>query len=109
RSGQMRAKYDETGREIDAEFDLAFEAESVHVTVHARGGSVASGEHTNPGYEVLVQTLLERLKCARARLEDILLASKTVAHLPVAQRRIQLRDLPLPVDLDLVPDVTDVR
>lgn len=105
----MRAKFDRSGGEIEADFDLAFAARSVRITVHARGGSVASGDQTNPGYEVLVQTILERLKAGGAALEDVLLASKTVAHLLPSERRVRLRDFSLPVLLATVPDVTDVR
>lgn len=105
----MKAMLDGSTSPLDAEFDLAFEAQSVHITVHARGGSVASGDQTNPGYEILIQTLLERLKAGGSVLEDVLLASKTVAHLPPSQRRIQLRELALPIVLTAVGDVTDVR
>lgn len=109
RSVAMRAKMDRSGTEIDAEFDLAFAAGSVRITVHARGGSAASGDQTNPGYEVLVQAILERLKSGGADLEDVLLASKTVAHLPPSERRVPLRDFTLPIALSKIPDVTDVR
>lgn len=105
----MRAKLGLGAEEVDAEFDLAFEASSVHITVHARGGSVASGDQTNPGYEVLIQTLLERLKSGGASLQDVLLASKTVAGLPPSERRIPLREFALPIELATIPDVTDVR
>lgn len=105
----MKAKDFATGAEIDARYDLAFVDRAVHLTVHSRGGSVTAKDQTNPGYEVLIQTLLERLKSGASVLEDVLLASKTVAPLPPSQRRINLPDFALPLSLASIPDVTDVR
>ncbi len=105
----MRAKIDQVGTEIDADFDLAFVAGAVCLTVHARGGSTTSAGRTNPQYEDLIQTLLERLKVGNAVLEDVLLKSRTVAHLSPAERRIPLRDYSLPLALAAVADITELR
>jgi hypothetical protein len=104
----MRAKTGFPARELFADFDLAFQLDNVYITVHARGGSAARGAQ-NPEYEILVQTLLERLRSQKCVLEDVLLASKTVAHLPRSQRRISPKGFVLPIRLDSIADITDLR
>ncbi|MEQ9094938.1 MAG: HNH endonuclease [Phycisphaerales bacterium] len=105
----MRAKHLGSDGELRADFDLAFEADTVRITVHARGGSESAGNQTNPDYESLVQILLERLAGCGAALLNVRLASKTVAHLPASQRRVQLPKYQLPLPLISVPQLTDLR
>ena len=104
----MKVTTGEPPRMLDAEFDISFSREQTHITIHSRGGSRARGQ-VNPDYEVLVQTLLERLRDSEAVLEEVLLASRTVVNLPRPQRRIEVEGFTLPVEMVAVPDITDFR
>lgn len=105
----MRAKYSGLESALRAEFDLAFESDTIRITVHARGGSGAVGDLTNPDYENLVQLLLERLTQCDATLHDVRLASKTVAHLPPSERRVHIPEFRVPLPLVSVPRLTELR
>ena len=104
----MKATTGTPPRELNAEFDVSFSRNQATITIHARGGSKARGQ-INPDYEVLVQTLLERLRDSESVLDDVLLASRTVANLPAAERRIQVEGFSFPVELNEVRDVTNLR
>jgi hypothetical protein len=96
-------------RELNAEFDLTFQSDQIHIVVHARGGSNASSNQSNPDYENLVQAILERLKIARGTLAEVLLASKTVSNLPRSQRSLSLDSFLLPLALETVRDIRELR
>ena len=105
----MRAKAGNPAKELVADFDLAFQSDAVHITVHARGGSASQGTQTNQDYEVLIQTLLERLQLGNCQVQDVLLASRTVSHLSRSQRRITLGEFTFPIRLIEVQDLTKLR
>jgi hypothetical protein len=105
----MKAIRAEDQTEINAAFDLAFDGDYLRITIHARGGSKSSRAPSNPEYEELVQTLLERLRDLGATLHDVLLASKTVAQLSPSKRRIVLLDYAFPRPLVEVDDLTSLR
>lgn len=104
----MKAKHIDSEVELEAEFDLAFEGDSVRITLHSRGGSKSQGP-TNPEYELALQLILQRLAHADSVLEEVRLASKPVIHLPPSQRRIELPGLSLPLRLSEVDDLIQVR
>ena len=89
------------GEEINAQFDLTISAAGVEVTMHARGGGAKSNR--NPGYKYLLETILGRLAALNGKLEVAQVVSRRAMKLPRSER---LLDLPYPIDLSKVSDMS---
>jgi HNH endonuclease len=94
---------DESGRPVDAEFSLDVVDSEPCVVVESSGGSSPSRgvKRRNPDYNRLLNILFARFAGAGIRVVRVILDSKNVQGVPIAERVAAL-DIPCPVDLGKV-------
>lgn len=79
------------------------------VTVESSGGATGSGDVRNPEYPLLMEEVLRRLSSLDVDLMDAFVDSRRVAHLPEAERRINVDGRPFPITLAPDDDFTALR
>jgi len=100
---------DDHGQELDARFSVETTTIGADVIVESRGGSDGGPTRArNSQYEPAVEILLGRLGAAGAVLFDVLLDSRVVRSLSVADRRL-LPASELPFALGAVSDLPSLR
>lgn len=102
---RMRATTD-AGDVLDAEFEVEAEGDRLSLIMRSMGGKSSSRPNgTNPDYNATLELLLSRLRDLGAVLENGIVDSLRVQHLPEEQRTI----LDEPVRLAEVEDVDALR
>lgn len=86
---------------IDADFDVTDVRPDgrFELIVESAGQATSDGRRRNPEYLRLLEELLMRVASIGADLEDALVASRRIEHLPEQQRRIHSLDFSYPVQL----------
>ena len=102
RLGMLKV-YDDSGQPIDAEFELAVH-EGGYDLVFASGGG-----GRNLQYGKGLETIFSRLVTAGARIDDVMVASSDTEDLSEAERRVQLPDIPYPIDMAARTDARELR
>lgn len=81
---------DSSGKEIDAVFRIETVGDSATIVFESRGGARGSGVEQNTEYAKGLEELLRSLKDGHVKILDVLVDSDRVAHLPIADRRVQI-------------------
>lgn len=97
------------GRPLDAELDIDVDRDRSFVILHASGGASRGRPAQNPDYIEALETVLTRLKDARASIGGVWVDSTAVAHLTAEQREVRPGGREFPIDLDAVDDISEFR
>ncbi len=97
---------DDTGVELNAEYDVVPDGEHLALVLHSAGGSAAGSPHSrNHQYAPALTLLLARLSALHAVLVSAFVDSRNVQHLPEAERAL----ISAPVELDQRSDPEELR
>jgi hypothetical protein len=107
---RLRRADDKTD-EIDADFEISVSDVSpvFTLTIESSGGATGSGNVRNPEYPLLLEEVLRRVSSLDVDLMDAFVDSRRVAHLPEAERRINVVGRPFPIRLAPDEDFTLLR
>lgn len=97
---------DDTGRELDAEFEVELTGDGAEIVMHARFGGPASPRRQNVDYFEALELLLARLANIRASIRSVAVDSKVAQKLSLAER---LLDLGYPIHLSPATDARRLR
>jgi len=92
---------DNDGKRVEAECSFGFLDGSHCVVVESSGGSDKERgiERRNPDYNILLRVIFSRLAVSGRRITQVVLDSKKVTNLPLAERIAMLADFPYPIEL----------
>ncbi|WP_062378869.1 HNH endonuclease [Demequina pelophila] len=79
---------DDSGRVLDADFDVEYRGAEFDIVVESRGGSAQAGTARNPDYDAALTCLVDRCRKVGALIDDAYVDSRTVQELPLSDRRI---------------------
>jgi hypothetical protein len=97
---------DDTGQELDAEFDLEQTSEGIEVVLHSRSGGSGSATRRNSEYFTVLEAILSRLSMIGAKIARTSVDSSVARQLPIEQRTI---DLAYPIRLSESTDSLTLR
>lgn len=101
---------EDSNDEIDADFEISLgDGPLFTLTVESSGGATGSGNVRNPDYPLLIEEVLRRLSSLDVYLMDAFVDSRRVAHLPEAERRINVDGRPFPIRRAPDEDFTALR
>jgi superfamily II DNA or RNA helicase len=99
-AGVLRRVQREDGTAVDASFRVEPVGDVLSIVVESRGGARGKEGERNTEYDLGLRLLLERLRRADLRIDDVLVESRDTAALDRDQRRVELPGRPYPLEID---------
>jgi hypothetical protein len=101
--------YDDQGRLLNAEFEVAWTTNGFDLTLHANGGISRGRPALNPDYIGALELLLVRIANLRGKLDGCWVDSKAMRSLDPSERSVVLSSWSFPVSLDRAIDIPLLR
>lgn len=105
----MRRPYDNSGKELDALYSVERISDGFDLIIESRGGPTGGRPRRNPDYEMALELHLNRMRDRGMVLLEVQVASRPAMQKPEVERRVELDDFTLPLELATIGNLSELR